>query len=61
MKVHVIIQDDDGNFHQAVMDESKSIIISNLVVCYPNGNFTKSVINDVIIPLAKKVNFKEVK
>lgn len=61
MKVYVIIQDDSGDFHQAHIDESKAIIVSNLVTCYSGNSMTKELINDVIIPLAKVVNFKKVK
>ena len=61
MKVYVIILDNQANIHQASLDESQEIIISNLVSCYPNNNMTKDFINDVVIELAKKVNFKKVK
>ena len=55
MKVYVIIRDDDGNIHQAIMDESKEIIISNLVECYPNGNITKDFVDNVVLKLANKI------
>lgn len=60
MKVYVIIKDDDDNLHQGHITESDSLIISSLVKCYPDNSMTKDFINDVIIRLAKKVNFEKV-
>ena len=54
MKVYVIIEDDNGNLHQGAMDESKEIIVCNLVKCYPNNNFTKDIV-EVIKKLNKNI------
>ncbi len=59
MKVYVIIKDDEGNLHQANIDESMSIIVSNLVKCYPGNNMTKDFINEVVMTLAEKTNFEK--
>jgi hypothetical protein len=55
MEVYVIIKDDEGNLHQAVMDESKSIIISNLVKVYPYSKMTVDFIDNVVLKLSEKM------
>lgn len=43
----VIVKDEYGNYHQGVMDESKKIILSQLIDVYPDNAFTKDVIEDI--------------
>jgi len=49
MKVYVIIKDDDGNFHQGAVDNSKAIIVSKLVPVFPANAFTKDLIEAIQI------------
>ncbi len=46
-KIYVIVKDEKGNFHQAVMNNSTTYIIGGLVECYPNNNFTKVCVDDL--------------
>ena len=53
-KVSVIMEDDNGNFHQGAMNESNSIIVSGLVSVYPGGNFTVPLV-EVIEKLSENI------
>lgn len=46
-KIIVIVKDEYDNYHQGVMDESKKIILSQLIDVYPDNAFTKDVIEDI--------------
>lgn len=42
-----IVKDEYGNYHQGAIDESKKIIIAQLIDVYPDNAFTKDVIEDI--------------